>query len=127
MEAEVSPTPLMNEENHMTDLTILLLVLMMGASPATGLAQSGNLSTPRIDQRQESQQQRLNRGVTSGALTEKEAARLQNEQDRIQKAEDKAAADGKVTRKERARIEHRQDQASKHIYRQKHDRQTAGK
>jgi hypothetical protein len=117
----------MNEENHMTNLTILLLALMMSASPAPGFAQSGTPSTPRIDQRQEKQQQRIDQGVASGALTEKEAARLQNEQDRIQKAEDKAAADGKLTKKERARIEHRQDQASKHIYRQKHDRQTAGK
>lgn len=111
----------------MTDVTILLIALMIGALPATGFAESGTPSTPRIDQRQEKQQQRIDQGVTSGVLTEKEAARLQNEQDRIQKAEDKAMADGKVTRKEHARIEHRQDQASKHIYRQKHDRQTAGK
>ncbi len=109
----------------MTNLTILLLALMMGASPTPGLAQSGTPSTPRIDQRQEKQEQRINQGVASGALTEKEAARLQKEQDRLQKAEDKALADGKVTRKERARLEHRQDRASKHIYRQKHDKQRA--
>lgn len=107
------------------DLKILLIALMMGSLPATGLAQSGASSTPRIDQRQEWQQQRIDRGVASGALTEKEAARLQAEQERIQKVEDKAAADGTITKKERARIEHRQDQASKHIYRQKHDRQRA--
>jgi multidrug efflux pump subunit AcrB len=108
------PTPLMSEENHMTDLTILLLMLMMGASPATHLAQPGTSSTPRIDH-----------GVASGALTEKEATRLQKEQDRVQKAEDKAMEDGKVTKMERARIERRQDQASEHIYSQKHDRQRA--
>lgn len=79
----------------MTDLTILLLVLMMGAAPATHLAQSGTNSTPRINQ-----------GAASGALTGKEAARLRKEQDRVQ-----------VARKERAGIEHRQDRASKHIYR----------
>ena len=107
------------------DLKILLIALMMGSLPATGLAQSGTSSTPRIDQRQEWQQQRIDRGVASGALTEKEASRLQAEQERIQKMEDKAAADGTITKKERFRIEHRQDQASKHIYRQKHDRQRA--
>jgi len=107
----------------MIDLKILLLALMMGAVPATGLAQSGTSSTPRIDQRQELQQQRINQGAASGALSEKEAARLRQEQERIQSAEEKALNDGKITRKERARIEHRQDQASKHIYRQKHDRQ----
>jgi hypothetical protein len=98
----------------MTDLTILLLVLMMGAAPATHLAQSGTNSTPRIDQRQEEQQQRINQGVASSALTGKEAARLRKEQDGVH-----------VAGKERAGIEHRQDQASRHIYRQKHDRQRA--
>jgi len=109
----------------MIDLKILLIALMMGALPATGFGQSGTPSTTRIDHRQEKQQQRIDQGVASGALTEKEAARLHKEQDRLQKAEDKALADGKVTRKERARLEHRQDRASKHIYRQKHDRRRA--
>jgi len=107
----------------MMDVKILLIALMMGALPGAGLAQAGTSSTPRIDQRQEWQQQRINRGVASGALTEQEAARLQKEQDRIQSAEDKAMADGVVTKKERARMEHKQDRASRHIYRQKHDRQ----
>ena len=109
----------------MLDVKILLIALMMGALPQTGLAQAGTSSTPRIDQRQEWQQQRINRGVASGALTEQEAARLQKQQDRLQNAENKAMADGVVTKKERARLEHKQDQASRRIYRQKHDRQRA--
>ncbi len=119
----MSLTGWMNKEQKMMDVKILLIALMMGALPGTGLAQTGASSTPRIDQRQEWQQQRIDRGVASGALTEQEAARLQKEQDRLQNAEDKAIADGVVTRKERARIEHKQDRASRHIYRQKHDRQ----
>ena len=109
----------------MMDLNILLIALMMGALPAKGPAESGSSSTPRIDHRQVTQQQRIHQGVVSGALTEKEAARLQREQNCIQKAEDKAVADGRVTKKERAEIEHKQDRASSHIHREMHDRERA--
>jgi len=43
----------------------------------------------------------------------------------VQRIEDKATADGKVTGKERVRIEHAQDRQSRHIAREKHDRQHA--
>ena len=43
----------------------------------------------------------------------------------MQKMENKAVADGKVTKKERARIEKAQDKQSRHIYREKHDKQKA--
>ena len=109
----------------MMDPTILLLVLMMGGLPAQGLDESTSRSTPRIDHRQATQQQRIDHGFASGELTRKEAARLQREQARIQKAEDNALADGRLTRSERVRIEKMQDSASAHISRQTHDRQHA--
>jgi len=84
-------------------------------------------STPRIDQRQANQAQRIEQGKHSGALNEKEAARLEKGQARVQRMEDKAAADGKITKKERRRIEHAQDVQSKKIYREKHDKQKAKK
>lgn len=82
-------------------------------------------STPRIDQRQQNQQQRIDQGVKSGQLNQKEAARLEKGQARVQKMEDKAMADGKVTAKERAKIEHAQDKQSRKIAREKHDKQRA--
>jgi len=84
-------------------------------------------STPRIDQRQANQEQRIQQGVRSGELTKKEAARLEKGQARVQKMEDKAMADGKVTKKEARRIEHAQDVQSKKIFREKHDKQKAKK
>jgi Tfp pilus assembly protein FimT len=84
-------------------------------------------STPRIDQRQKEQQQRIDQGVKSGQLNRKEAARLEKGQARIQKMEDKAAADGKITAKERAFIEKAQDLESRRIYREKHDKQKGKK
>jgi uncharacterized membrane protein YebE (DUF533 family) len=104
----------MKLKNIVTALCVSVLAL-----PA--LAQTA--STPRIDQRQANQQQRIDQGAQSGALTDREAARLEKGQAHVQNMEDKAAADGKVTMKERARIEHAQDRQSKRIYRQKHDRQ----
>lgn len=100
---------------------VTLAVAAALALPALAQTQS----TPRIDARQERQEQRIERGEKSGQLTKKEAARLEKGQARVQKMEDKAVADGKVSAKERARIEKAQDRQSKKIYREKHDKQTA--
>ena len=91
------------------------------ALPAVAQTQS----TPRIDQRQQNQERRIEQGEKSGALNQKEAARLEKGQARVQKMETKAMADGKVTKTEAHRIEKAQDRQSKKIYRQKHDAQTA--
>jgi len=53
-------------------------------------------------------------------------SRLEKEQAHINKAEDKAKADGSVTAQERERLTKMQKHASRDIYRQKHDKQTAG-
>lgn len=98
--------------------TLLVAVLATFALPA--LAQT---NTPNIDQRQANQQQRIDQGVKSGQLTGKEAARLEKGQEHVQKVEDKAKADGVVTKKERARIQHAENVQSRHIAREKHDRQ----
>ncbi len=98
--------------------TLLVAVLTAFALPV--LAQT---NTPNIDQRQANQQQRIDQGVKSGQLTGKEAARLEKGQEHVQKVEDKAKADGVVTKKERARIQHAENVQSRHIAKQKHDRQ----
>lgn len=80
-------------------------------------------STPRIDQRQDNQERRIDQGIASGQLTEQEAARLEKGQAHVQQMENKALADGTVTKKERAGIERAQDRQNRRIARQKHDRQ----
>ena len=79
--------------------------------------------TPRIDQRQANQEKRIDRGIASGQLNEREANRLSNQQEHVNKVEDMAKSDGVVTKKERARMNHAQDRTSRHLARQKHDRQ----
>ena len=59
-------------------------------------------STPRVDQRQENQEKRIDKGVASGKITQKEAARLEKGQERVQKTEDRAMKDGKLTKQEKA-------------------------
>lgn len=101
--------------------TRTLIAFVAAAVPM--LAAGQTISTPRIDQRQAYQDTRIDRGVQSGALTQQEAARLDRGQAHVQKLENRVMADGTVTKKEAARVEHAQDVQSRHIYRQKHDRQ----
>ena len=106
----------------MKNIRIATLLALAGlALPAAAQTQS----TPRVDQRQQNQERRIEAGEKSGALNQKEAARLEKGQARIQKMEDKAVADGKVTKKEKRRLEKAQDRESRRIYREKHDKQTA--
>ncbi|MDP2880996.1 MAG: hypothetical protein Q8N89_05390 [Azonexus sp.] len=97
--------------------TIAVLSLVL---PALAFAQA---NTPRVDQRQANQEQRIDQGVASGSLTQREANRLDRGQQHVDNMEARAKADGVVTRGERARLHHAQDRQSARIYRQKHDRQ----
>ena len=108
-------------------LKTTLIALAIAVLPGLALAQTtpSDKAGARIDQRQSNQQQRIDAGVKSGELNQKEAARLEKGQDRVQRMEDKARADGKVDKKEARRIEHAQDNQSKAIYREKHDKQKA--
>jgi hypothetical protein len=81
--------------------------------------------TQVIDQRQMNQEQLIDQGISSGQLNRREARRLDRQQDRIDRMENRANSDDVVTGKERARIGAAQNRASRHIAREKHDRQGA--
>lgn len=105
---------------------MLLSALLIAALPGLAIAaaqEKDTESTKRIDKRQKSQEQRIEKGVKSGDITRKEAKRLEKGQARIDAAEKKAVADGKVTAEERARIEKRQDQQARDIRKQRTDEQ----
>jgi hypothetical protein len=103
-------------------MKILLAVSGMMMLWMTGTA-FAEAETPVMDQRQANQEQRIDQGIASGQLNEREANRLNNQQERINKMEDRAKSNGIMTKKERARISAAQDRASRHIAREKHDRQ----
>jgi hypothetical protein len=90
---------------------------------ATGVAYA-QAEIPGIDQRQVNQEQRIDQGIASGQLNQRETNRLEREQSRINRMEDRAKADGVVTKRERSKINRAQNRASRDIYRQKHDAQT---
>lgn len=98
-------------------LAVGAMTLMMGGVP------SAQAETPVIDQRQANQEQRIDKGIESGQLNQREAIRLKKQQDHIDNMENKAKADSVVTNKERARIGAAQIRTSRNIVREKHDRQ----
>jgi hypothetical protein len=101
------------------------LLGLVGVAVTAQTAAAPGTNTPRIDQRQAKQEQRIDSGVASGQLTTPEAHRLQHEQAHIDKAEDRAKSDGSVTAKERKHLTRMQNHASHDIHHQKHDKQTA--
>jgi uncharacterized membrane protein YebE (DUF533 family) len=98
----------------------LIIATVLTAATLPVFAQT---NTPVVDQRQANQEARIQQGVASGALTGREAARLERGQQRVENMEAAAKADGVVTKRERAQLQHAQNVQSRHIAAQKHDRQ----
>jgi hypothetical protein len=109
--------------NHLFAAVALTLIGAVASAQTAAFAPGAN--TPRIDKRQANQERRIDQGIASGALTKRETRRLEKEQVHIDKAEDKAKADGTVTAHERKRLTKMQNHASRDIYRQRRDQQTA--
>ena len=93
-------------------------------------AVSGNpnsVSSQRMQadvQRNINQQNRIEQGVQSGALTNKETAHLERGQAHIDRKEARVGADGHVSAREQARIQHAENKQSNKIYREKHNNHT---
>jgi hypothetical protein len=80
-------------------------------------------ATPRIDQRLDNQEKRIEAGEASGRLTPREANRLEARHDKVEGDVAAAKADGVVTPGERKQLHHEVNRNSRAIHRQKHDRQ----
>lgn len=104
--------------------TVIAATTTLFAVAAFAQAPANPTAMPRVDKREARQEQRIEQGKASGALTEKEAARLEKGQTRVQTAEEKAKADGTVTNEERAKLTHMQNKQTHHIAKEKHDNQT---
>ena len=97
------------------------------SAPAPAPAQQPEKKDPSIGQRKENQQDRIANGVKSGQLTPGETANLEKKEAAINKETrtDRAANGGKLTPAEKAQITRQQNQASKQIYADKHNANTA--
>lgn len=107
-----------------------LITALVFAVSGTAFAQTSQTArdpaaTPRLDQRQANQEKRIEQGVASGQLTEKEAARMEKREDKLEADKQAAKADGKVTAQERKQLHHEANRDSRAIFLQKHDRQHA--
>lgn len=78
-------------------------------------------------QRNINQQERIEKGVQSGALTKRETARLEAGQARVSAKEARAGRDGHVTAAEQARVQHAENKQSRRIRHEKHDAQEAAR
>jgi hypothetical protein len=107
---------------------IAALALTLGGvafaqAPAVPVVPKDPTATPKIDQRQITQEKRIQEGVASGSLTPKEAARLEKREAKIEADKVAAKSDGKVTAAERKKLTREQNHASNAIKHEKHDRQ----
>jgi hypothetical protein len=75
-------------------------------------------------QRSINQQGRIEQGVQSGALTNKEASNLERGQAHVDRAEARAGADGHVGAREQARIQKKETKQSQKVFREKHNTRT---
>jgi hypothetical protein len=106
---------------HTLSLTLAAATAALNLAAATpALAESYEQI---IDRRQDHQEDRSDQGIKSGGLNRREAARLERGPAHIDRMENRALVDGIINRGEIRRIEQAQNAQSRHIYRQKHDRQ----
>ena len=93
-------------------------------------AQVGNPNSPSSQrmqadvQRNVNQQRRIEQGIQSGSLTNREVGKLERGQARDNAMQYRAGRDGYVGPNEQRRIQHAENHQSRRIYRQKHDAQT---
>ena len=89
---------------------LILSMALLGAS----LGVSAQTAATTV-QRDVNQQQRIEQGLKSGALSTSEAARLEREQSAVSRQQSRALADGKLTPAEQARLRASQNKASRDI------------
>ncbi len=104
-----------------TSIAILSIVALPTLALAQGASAAG--ATPGIDKRQVNQERRIEQGVKSGQLTNREAGRMEKREAKIEADKQAAKADGKVTAKERKHLQRELNQTSRAIAREKHDKQ----
>ncbi len=77
-----------------------------------------------VDKRQRHQEQRIQHGLKSGALTRDEARKLRAEQRAIRQKERAMKSDGTFTKEERKEIRQDLKEANRNIRDEKHDAET---
>lgn len=93
----------------------------------TGNPNSASSQRMQADvQRNVNQEKRIENGEKSGALTNREAGKLEKGQAHVDHKEASAAANGHVSANEQARIQGSENHQSRKIFRKKHNAKVAG-
>src|SRR5690349_10399617 len=88
----------------------------------TGNPSSASSQRMQADvQRNVNQQSRIEQGVQSGQMTNKEVSQTERGQAHVAKSEARAGADGHVSAREQRRIQNKENRQSGHIFRDKHN------
>ena len=101
----------------MKTFIVVLSIILLSSYAVAGPSHAG-----RIGDRQWRQQERIQRGILTGQLTRKEAAKLIREQHKIRYMRERAWRDHRLSYKERRRIIKRLDKADRHIVMLKNNR-----
>jgi hypothetical protein len=106
----------------------MIRIATIAAAAMLGLASEAAHADPGpVQQRIDNQQQRINNGVATGALTNHEAAHDEATDARLQADRNRDLADhgGHLTPAERANLNRRLNHSSAHIYNTKHNARVA--
>jgi hypothetical protein len=97
-------------------LSLAAFASIASAMPAVAFAQD-------VGARQVTQQQRIQQGVHSGALTPRETRHLERGEARLAYRKDmmRARDDGRLTRHDRVALNRQENRLSHHIFRAKHN------
>lgn len=112
----------------MTLKTLTLALSLLAASASTAVFAQTPTPTPgqhdtNINQRRNTQQDRIGNGISSGQMTSGEASRIENQEHGIHQEEHgmRAQDGGHLTGQDRRTLHHQQNQESRRIYRTKHN------
>jgi hypothetical protein len=114
-------------KRHLVLLTAATLIGVAQFTPGYAQVQ-GSTTGAGIDQREANQQQRIQQGINSGALTQGEANRLQHREQSIANQEQRMRAreGGELTTQDRAVLNNRLDRTSNAIHQDKHNSNVSG-
>ena len=103
--------------------TVATLALIVASAQAANAWGNNSNNTPRIDQRQHFEYNRIERGYENGSLTRRETQGLLRREQDIRSFERLAKSDGRVTPDERRILRHMENSQDRSIYRESHDHQ----
>ncbi len=105
-------------------LALFAPIALIGSIFISTSAMAQNNRTSYINNREDNQQARIAQGVSSGALTAGETARLEREESAIQREKVAAKRDGYMNRYEREKLNRELNHVSNQIYQLKHNGRT---